>query len=79
MPKDLVRDATGVPVLCSWDDCGQYGDDRVKEIVPEGQKRVHYVFCSEGHRDFWRNSIRNYGNHSSGNRGGGGLIVNGAK
>lgn len=66
--KNLVRGVNGDPLLCCWDDCGQYGDDREKEVAAEGQKTVHYVFCSPGHRAFWRNSVKSYGNKASGDK-----------
>lgn len=77
MPKSLVRNSLGLPLLCCWDECGQYGDDRVKEIVTEGRKKVAYIFCSEGHRAYWKHSTKSYGNRPSGDRTPAGLIIPG--
>lgn len=80
--KDLVRDpVTGEPILCAWDDCGQWGDDREKAVVTEGKgsqkKQVHYIFCSTGHKSYWLNSTASYGNKLPGDRSG--LILPGRK
>lgn len=74
--KHLVRDTTGTPLLCCWDDCGQYGDDRYKAVGKGDQGHpLNYIFCSTGHLDFWQHSHHDNGNHSPGNRTGFGLIV----
>ncbi len=70
--KNLVRDpTTGEPLLCCWDDCGQYGDDREAEMYSESgtkQKEIRYIFCSTAHRAYWNNSHRSNGNLPSGFR-----------
>lgn len=73
--KQLVRDRFGDPLLCCWDDCGQWGDGRVYEVAKSDGKQVIYIFCVEGHRDFWRHSIHDNGNHSPGSRTPSGLII----
>lgn len=67
MPKHLVRDGHGVPLLCTWDDCGQWGDDRI--VITHGPKKVRYIFCSEGHRAYWTHSHVDLGNRATGDRG----------
>lgn len=63
--KNLVRAPfSEVPLLCCWDDCGQYGDNNVRVAWNEKGTTVYYIFCSEGHKDFWVNSKNSYGNHS---------------
>lgn len=71
--KIFVRDAHGVPLLCTWDDCGQYGDDRHQVIY--GPNKVRYIFCSRGHREFWEHSHRDNGNKPGGSRTRPGIIV----
>ena len=71
--KQLVRDGHGVPLLCTWDDCGQWGDDR--EVIVHGPKKVRYIFCSAGHREYWKHSHINNGNRPSGSRSVPGVIV----
>lgn len=66
MHKVLVRDALGVPILCCWDDCGQWADNRWFAIY--GPNRVRYTFCCEGHRDFWTHSHIDLGNKAPGSR-----------
>ncbi len=67
---NLVRDPlTGVPLLCCWDDCGQYGQNGIqtRENVGPG-KTLTYIFCTDVHRMYWVNSKRSYGNLPSGSR-----------
>lgn len=57
-----VRNALGVPILCAWDDCQSDGFEEHKVIVREPSKTLHYVFCSERHRQFHIAGHRAYGN-----------------
>lgn len=71
-----VRDPhTQEPLLCCWDDCGQYGHDEHGENFREGGKSVRYIFCSDRHRQYWRHSSISNGNLPAGFRGPSGLIV----
>jgi hypothetical protein len=53
-------------VMCAWDDCGNDGVElhqtRVNYGTSDNPHIVKHVFCSERHRQFWINSVRNYGN-----------------
>lgn len=49
-------------LLCCWDDCEKYGLElyklRVKYGTPGYPYNTWYVFCSERHLQYWRNSHR---------------------
>lgn len=84
MSVQLVRNpGTGRVLPCCWDDCERPGDNRVQEQVADGvfteadlvsplmldtPKRFTYIFCSERHRAYWRNSHRDQGNLPAGLR-----------
>ena len=57
-----VRDGQGVPLLCCWDDCEKLGHEEHKVIRTERTKRLHYVFCSETHRQLYLTSPVSHGN-----------------
>lgn len=59
--KTVVRNDFGVPILCAWDDCQNSGYDEIKVIVTEQGKRLHYIFCSEQHRQLHINGHHEYG------------------
>lgn len=71
---ELVRNFFGKPLPCIWDDCWRDGDNRIRVEVDHdapkfpGEKLV-YIFCSERHRDYWRNSTRDRGNLPTGSKG----------
>lgn len=73
--KTLVRGTDGKPLTCCWDDCERHGDDRVKVVVNDKDARIHYIFCSVGHRDFWLHRNVSYGNRPAGARTPAGLIL----
>lgn len=60
--RTLVRNFVGRPLLCAWDDCDHNGYEEVKVIVKDGDKRLHYVFCSERHKQMHIAGHRSYGN-----------------
>ena len=60
-------------VMCAWDICTNDGYEsnkvRVRTSAPGYPLTyMQYVFCSERHRQFWINSIHDYGNLPSGYR-----------
>lgn len=62
-------------VMCAWDTCEKDGIEnihvRVKTHADGAEERfMHYVFCSEGHKDYWLENIRpgSGNNHSPGMR-----------
>lgn len=59
---------TEEPLLCCWDDCGQYGHNEHREVVREGPKTLTYIFCHDRHRAYWVNSHRSNGNLPAGYR-----------
>lgn len=68
-----VRDPqTEQPLLCCWDDCGQYGHQEQRAEVSEGTgaalKVVTYIFCTERHLAYWRHSVVDNGNLPAGMR-----------
>lgn len=64
-----VRDPlTEVPLLCCWDECGQFGHEEMRAEVTEGRKVIKYVFCTERHRAYWQHSIISNGNLPAGMR-----------
>lgn len=59
-----VRDPqTGEPLLCCWDECGQWGVAEIFELMG-----LYYIFCSERHREYWKNSVMDNGNLPAGMR-----------
>lgn len=62
-----VRDHTGEPLLCCWDECGQYSLYEFRFEVQETlTKKVTYTFCNERHRLYWMNSHISNGNLPTG-------------
>lgn len=62
--------ATGIKVVCAWDDCERLAWDEMKVRVtdPGARQSVDYIFCSERHRDYWRWSHRSNGNLPPGSK-----------
>ena len=60
--RTLVRNALGVPLRCAWDDCDHNGYEEVKVLVRDGDKTLHYVFCSDRHKRMHIAGHRSYGN-----------------
>lgn len=57
----MVRNSMGIPIRCAWDDCQSPGYDEHKVIINEPNKKLHYIFCSDRHRQFHINSHHSYG------------------
>ncbi len=57
---------------CCWDTCERPARKLHTLVVQtEPKKYVNYVFCCDGHRDYWRTAYCNpeqYGQHSAGAR-----------
>lgn len=53
-------------VTCAWDTCERDGYDTNKVVVNYGKAdtphEVKHVFCTERHKMYWINSVRNLGN-----------------
>jgi len=53
-------------VMCAWDDCERDGVDLHQVRINYGKTAtphvVKHVFCTERHKQFFINSVRNYGN-----------------
>lgn len=65
--KVINHDRGGTYVMCAWDTCERNGFENNKVIIHEGQgKTTTYVFCTERHRQYWINSIRDMNNLPSG-------------
>lgn len=62
-------------IMCAWDDCENDGVELHKVKInygkPGSPRIVNHVFCSEGHKDFFKRSHieGQYGKHSAGMRG----------
>lgn len=63
--RTRVRNALGIPIKCAWDTCERDGYDEIKVVVREQNKNLHYIFCSEGHRQYHINGHHSYGNQKS--------------
>lgn len=66
-----VRDPiTGDPLPCCWDECVSLAHDENKVVVtdPGAAKKVHYIFCTERHRDYWLHSHKSMGNLPPGSK-----------
>lgn len=56
--RDLVRNAHGVPLPCTWQDCWERGSTKHEVRVPhdapgrEGDT-LTYVFCGPRHKAMW--------------------------
>ncbi len=50
--RTLVRNPQGIPLKCAWDDCEKNGFDEIKIVVKEPTKNLHYIFCSERHKQY---------------------------
>jgi len=54
-------------VMCSWDTCEKDGYENNKVVVRDNApgyepKTITYIFCTERHKQYWLNSIRNVNN-----------------
>ena len=60
-------------VMCAWDTCEKDGYENNKVVVHEGVhgnvRDITFVFCSERHRQYWLNSVRDRDNLPPGYRG----------
>jgi hypothetical protein len=65
----LVRNASGRPLPCCWDDCTKSGHEEQKVVVQDGNKNLHYVFCGQAHKMLYVNSKKDYGNLPGGSKG----------
>jgi hypothetical protein len=64
----MISGSTGNPIPCCWGECMKPGDDGYQAIVNEPQRKIHYLFCSEGHLMYWVNSKKSLGNLPSGSK-----------
>lgn len=60
--RTLVRNERGIPLKCCWDDCDRNGYDENKVVVTDGNKKLHYIFCNDTHKQMHINGHRKYGN-----------------
>jgi hypothetical protein len=70
----VISGSTGLAILCCWTDCERVGDDRHRVVLPEPRGNLIYLFCSERHREYWRNSHHSMGNLPSGAKSLGGPV-----
>jgi hypothetical protein len=63
-----VRNQLGDPLLCCWDDCGQYGHYEARSVRVQEGRPVTYVFCCPRHQEYWINSVEDNGNLPSGSK-----------
>lgn len=59
--KRAISMSTGNALPCCWLDCVKVGYLNNALRAPEGDHIVIYVFCSERHRQYFRNSHREFG------------------
>lgn len=59
--KTIVRNEHGDAILCCWDTCENPGYDEIKIIVREPKKNLHYIFCSDTHKNYHAHGHREYG------------------
>lgn len=43
-------------VVCAWDDCEKHGYEMYKIVMREGIRTTTFLFCTEGHRQYWANA-----------------------
>jgi hypothetical protein len=59
-------------VMCAWDTCEKDGYENNKVVVHEGVapniRDITYVFCTERHKAYWLNSVRDVNNLPPGYR-----------
>ncbi len=53
-----VRNASGKPLLCCWNDCDRDGYDNYKLVVPHDSPQrpgdtLTYIFCGPMHRNYY--------------------------
>jgi hypothetical protein len=57
-----VRNRFGKPLPCCWSDCVRHGDNNHRFEVTEhdewGSKNLTYVFCSEAHKRYYVEQVR---------------------
>lgn len=64
----------GERILCGWDDCEEYGlmlhQVRIQYAQEDSGEdyMVRHLFCSERHRDYFRNGHVSMGNLPAGSR-----------
>ncbi len=64
MRKIINHDSgTGRHIICSWDTCENDGFELYKVRVNTAQegyekRYMHYVFCSERHKQYWLENVR---------------------
>lgn len=65
----------GEAIVCAWDDCERRGLLLYEIRVEYGRDpavhshRVRHLFCSERHKQLWRNGHIHYGRLPTGERG----------
>lgn len=58
----VVNPMTGDRVPCCWADCWNDGQDEIKIVKHTDGANLHYIFCSELHKQFYMHSHLSYGN-----------------
>ena len=70
--KVINLDRGGTFVMCAWDTCEKAGYQNNRAVVHEGVppnvRDITYVFCSDRHKMYWINSIRDCNNLPAGYR-----------
>jgi hypothetical protein len=68
--KVINHDRGGTFVMCGWDTCELPGYENNKCVVHEGVngnvRDITYIFCTERHRQYWINSVRDCNNLPAG-------------
>lgn len=63
--KKVMSHDTGEWLLCCWMECEKLGTNAhiaVQRTTEEGyDKTIKYVFCSEKHKEYFKNSHLKYG------------------
>ena len=70
--KVINHDRGGTHVMCAWDTCELDGYETNKVVVHEGVsgnvRDITFVFCTERHKAYWLNSVRDVNNLPPGYR-----------
>lgn len=57
-----VRNRFGKALPCCWSDCVRPGDNRIQFVSKEqdewGPKELTYIFCSEAHKRYYVEQVR---------------------
>lgn len=65
----MISQSTGRRLLCCWEDCERLGDTRWQVVVHESDARnLVYLFCGEGDKTLYLNSVTDLRNLPSGSK-----------